>query len=173
MDVDCPSWLEFVSIFFPSQTGSPPRGLQLTLGTPTNPLMVDTIVMANLGYLQLKANPGSWILRLREGRSSDIYDVASHEGTDTPIFSNRAAGDDKEDMHVLISSFKSHTLKLKMAKKPGKQHLDLLSTDDDDDSDGGLWNSITSTFSSGSSKVRSWKNVYNILCKQSLKRIIL
>lgn len=37
---------------------------------------VDTIVMANLGYFQLKANPGAMILRLREGRSSDIYNIA-------------------------------------------------------------------------------------------------
>lgn len=27
------------------------------------------------GYFQLKANPGAWILRLREGRSEDIYQV--------------------------------------------------------------------------------------------------
>ena len=39
---------------FDQATGSPPRGLQLTLGTPLNPIQVDTIVMANLGYLQLK-----------------------------------------------------------------------------------------------------------------------
>lgn len=29
-------------------TGQPPRGLQFTLGTSTNPVIVDTIVMANL-----------------------------------------------------------------------------------------------------------------------------
>lgn len=29
-------------------TGQPPRGLQFTLGTSTNPVVVDTIVMANL-----------------------------------------------------------------------------------------------------------------------------
>ena len=39
---------------FDQATGSPPRGLQLTLGTPLDPIQVDTIVMANLGYLQLK-----------------------------------------------------------------------------------------------------------------------
>ena len=39
---------------FDQANGSPPRGLQLTLGTPLNPVQVDTIVMANLGYLQLK-----------------------------------------------------------------------------------------------------------------------
>ena len=35
---------------FDSMTGAPPRGLQVTLGTKNNPTMVDTIVMANLGY---------------------------------------------------------------------------------------------------------------------------
>lgn len=39
---------------------------------------MDTIVMANLGYFQLKANPGAWILRLRQGRSSDIFDITRY-----------------------------------------------------------------------------------------------
>jgi UDP-glucose:glycoprotein glucosyltransferase len=55
--------------------GNPPRGLQITLGTETQPVVVDTIVMANLGYFQLKANPGAWLLRLRQGRSADIFDI--------------------------------------------------------------------------------------------------
>ena len=135
---------------FDSQTGSPPRGLQMTLGTPTEPVLVDTIVMANLGYLQLKANPGSWILRLREGRSSEIYDISSHEGTDTPTNQNTDAGGDKGDIHVLISSFKSHVLKLKVSKKAGKQNIDLLSTDGDEAEGGGLWNSIANTFTTKS-----------------------
>jgi len=114
------------------------------LGTPLNPIQVDTIVMANLGYLQLKANPGSWILRLRDGRSTEIYDISSHDGTDTPTGSSSSGS--SGDIHVLISSFKSHVLKLKVNKKSGKQHMDLLSSDDEDSN--GLWNSITSTFSS-------------------------
>ncbi|VDN44466.1 unnamed protein product [Gongylonema pulchrum] len=60
---------------FDDMTGSPPRGLQFTLGTQTNPTRYDTIVMANLGYFQLKASPGAWILRLRDGKSKDIYDI--------------------------------------------------------------------------------------------------
>jgi len=39
---------------FEAGTGNPPRGLQLTLGSKSNPNYTDTIVMANLGYLQLK-----------------------------------------------------------------------------------------------------------------------
>lgn len=60
---------------FEATSGSPPRGLQITLGTERQPVIVDTIVMANLGYFQLKANPGAWILRLRQGRSAEIYDI--------------------------------------------------------------------------------------------------
>jgi hypothetical protein len=60
---------------FETTMGNPPRGLQITLGTETQPVVVDTIVMANLGYFQLKANPGAWILRLRQGRSADIFDI--------------------------------------------------------------------------------------------------
>lgn len=34
-----------------------PRGLELALGTRVTPHMQDTVVMSNLGYFQLKANP--------------------------------------------------------------------------------------------------------------------
>lgn len=36
--------------------GTPPRGLQVTLGTNSDPTQVDTIVMANLGYFQVSAS---------------------------------------------------------------------------------------------------------------------
>lgn len=39
---------------FDELSGAPPRGLQFVLGTPSNPTQFDTIVMANLGYFQLK-----------------------------------------------------------------------------------------------------------------------
>ncbi|XP_018026730.1 UDP-glucose:glycoprotein glucosyltransferase 1 isoform X2 [Hyalella azteca] len=126
---------------FEQSTGNPPRGLQFTLGTQHDPVMVDTIVMANLGYFQLKANPGAWHLDLREGRSKDLYGITSHEGTDTPSGSSA--------VQVLVSSFRSHVVKVRVAKLPGKQDMDLLNEDDKDDEAGGLWNTITSTFSSG------------------------
>ena len=53
----------------------------LTPATRNNPDFTDTIVMANLGYLQLKAAPGAWFLNLREGRSSDIYDIVGQVTT--------------------------------------------------------------------------------------------
>ncbi|KAH9634134.1 hypothetical protein HF086_001336 [Spodoptera exigua] len=120
--------------------GTPPRGLQLVLGTRDKPELMDTIVMANLGYFQLKANPGAWILRLRPGRSDDIYEIVGHENTDTPA--------DSEDIQVLMSSFRSHVIKLRVSKKPDKQHLDLL-VENDDKNSGGIWNSIASSFGGG------------------------
>lgn len=62
---------------FDSTTGAPPRGLQFT-NSPEIPVVVDTIVMANLGF-QLKANPRAWTLKLRAGKSAEIYDVTRYE----------------------------------------------------------------------------------------------
>ena len=61
-------------------TGNPPRGLQLSLGTKQVENVMDTIVMANLGYLQLKSSPGRWLLKLRQGRSDELYDIVSMDG---------------------------------------------------------------------------------------------
>lgn len=41
-------------------TGQPPRGLQFTLGTSTSPVIVDTIVMANLVSSRLKLATNNW-----------------------------------------------------------------------------------------------------------------
>ncbi|XP_072217611.1 UDP-glucose:glycoprotein glucosyltransferase 2 isoform X2 [Excalfactoria chinensis] len=103
---------------FDVSTGQPPRGLQFTLGTKNNPVMVDTIVMANLGYFQLKANPGAWTLRLRKGRSEDIYRVFSHEGTDSVA--------DLADVVVVLNNFRSKIIKVQVQKKPDKMNEDLL-----------------------------------------------
>ncbi|XP_068038575.1 UDP-glucose:glycoprotein glucosyltransferase 2 isoform X3 [Anomalospiza imberbis] len=103
---------------FDVTTGQPPRGLQFTLGTKKNPVMVDTIVMANLGYFQLKANPGAWTLRLRKGRSEEIYQVSSHEGTDSVA--------DLTDVIVVLNNFRSKIIKVQVQKKPDKVNEELL-----------------------------------------------
>jgi UDP-glucose:glycoprotein glucosyltransferase len=65
---------------FDTATGSPPRGIQMDL--TTGKTVLDTIVMANLGYFQFKAAPGYWNMKLREGLSSDIYKIDSTTQTD-------------------------------------------------------------------------------------------
>ncbi|XP_056244976.1 UDP-glucose:glycoprotein glucosyltransferase 2 isoform X3 [Seriola aureovittata] len=122
---------------FDLSTGQPPRGLQFTLGMSLDPLMYDTIVMANLGYFQLKANPGAWILRLREGRSQDIYQVLTHDGTDSPA--------DAGDVRVVLNSFHSKIIKVRVQKKADKINEDLLSETSESK---GIWDSIASVWSS-------------------------
>jgi len=127
---------------FESGSGNPPRGLQLTLGTKNNPDFTDTIVMANLGYLQLKAAPGAWYLNLREGRSAEIYDIVSQENTDSK------AGN--KDVTVLMNSFQSRIVKLKVAKKLDKKNEELLPQDGNEDSGNGWFSSITNQFAGSS-----------------------
>ncbi|XP_073216225.1 UDP-glucose:glycoprotein glucosyltransferase 1 isoform X5 [Lepidochelys kempii] len=114
-------------------TGQPPRGLQFTLGTSANPVIVDTIVMANLGYFQLKANPGAWVLRLRKGRSEDIYRIYSHDGTDSPP--------DASEVIVVLNNFKSKIIKVKVQKKLDMMNEDLLS-DGTSENESGFWESL-------------------------------
>ncbi|XP_072111746.1 UDP-glucose:glycoprotein glucosyltransferase 1 isoform X1 [Mobula birostris] len=136
-------------------TGQPPRGLQFTLGTNANPVIVDTIVMANLGYFQLKANPGAWTLRLRKGRSEDIYKIYSHDGADSPPGS--------DEVTVVLDSFKSKIIKVKVQKKPDKMNEELLS--DGNAENEGFWESIKRGFTGGpkSEEVKSDKeDVINI-----------
>ncbi|CAM4610395.1 unnamed protein product [Lepidochelys olivacea] len=121
-------------------TGQPPRGLQFTLGTSANPVIVDTIVMANLGYFQLKANPGAWVLRLRKGRSEDIYRIYSHDGTDSPP--------DASEVIVVLNNFKSKIIKVKVQKKLDMMNEDLLS-DGTSENESGFWESLKWGFTGG------------------------
>ncbi|XP_038576515.1 UDP-glucose:glycoprotein glucosyltransferase 2 isoform X3 [Micropterus salmoides] len=116
---------------FDLSSGQPPRGLQFTLGMSRDALMYDTIVMANLGYFQLKANPGAWILRLRKGRSEDIYQILTHDGTDSPA--------DAGDVIVLLNSFHSKIIKVRVQKKAEMINEDLLSEASESK---GIWDSI-------------------------------
>ena len=129
---------------FEQNTGNPPRGLQFVLSSGS-----DTIVMANLGYFQLKARPGSWSLSLRPGRSSSIYQIVSYEGPDV---SGLLSGS-FESLTVTLHSFKSHVAKIRVNKRPGQMHRDLLGDDDEADSDdligeNSIWGNLWSGHSS-------------------------
>eukprot|EP00090_Calanus_glacialis_P019622 TRINITY_DN3011_c0_g1_i1.p1 TRINITY_DN3011_c0_g1~~TRINITY_DN3011_c0_g1_i1.p1 ORF type:complete len:1524 (+),score=468.92 TRINITY_DN3011_c0_g1_i1:46-4617(+) len=141
---------------FESGSGNPPRGLQLTLGTKNNPDFTDTIVMANLGYLQLKAAPGAWYLNLRDGRSADIYDIVSQENTDSKTGS--------KDVTVLMNSFQSRIVKLKVAKKADKKNEELLPQDGNEDSGNGWFSSITNQFAGSGAADEEEDQGLNIFC---------
>jgi UDP-glucose:glycoprotein glucosyltransferase len=100
--------------------GPPPRGVQLLLGTEQEPHFTDTIVMANLGYFQFKANPGYWQISLKPGRSSKIFNIESVG----PFGYSAEPGD--ETTSVALLSFQGLTLFPRLSRKPGMEEEDVL-----------------------------------------------
>lgn len=106
--------------------GHSPRGAQLVLGTDMDPHVSDTLIMANLGYFQFKANPGFYTIDLQEGRSSQIFDIESVGGAGYET----VPGD--EGTEVALMDFKGTTLYPRLKRKPGKETADVLSVDADE-----------------------------------------
>ena len=100
----------------------PPRGLQLILGTKSTPHLVDTLVMANLGYWQMKAFPGVWYLQLAPGRSSELYALKEDgDGGQETTLSKR----------ITIDDLRGKLVHMEVMKKKGKEHEKLLVSADD------------------------------------------
>ncbi|PIC54988.1 hypothetical protein B9Z55_000453 [Caenorhabditis nigoni] len=75
-DVESEFSLEHILVEGQSQksgTGDASNGLELELKSENT--KYDTIVMRNLGYFQLKAEPGIWNLRIRNGTSSENFRI--------------------------------------------------------------------------------------------------
>lgn len=150
---------------FDDVTGNPPRGLQFTLGTKSNPLMFDTIVMANLGYFQLKANPGTYVLRLREGKSVEIYDITSHENTDSPVR-------DFTEIIVGMNSFSGRIIRIRVTKKPDKLEEHLL-MDQKDMEEQTLWNSLKSKLVSSNDQEKATEiNIFSLASGHLYERFL-
>lgn len=101
-------------------SGTPPKGAQLVLATESNPHFADTIIMANLGFFQFKANPGVYNIQLKEGRSSDIFDIISVGAKGwAPV-----PGD--ENNEAVLMDFQGTTLYPRLIRKPGMEEEDVL-----------------------------------------------
>lgn len=99
-----------------------PQGLQLILGTKRVPHLVDTLVMSNLGYWQMKVSPGVWYLQLAPGRSADLYVLKETvDGSQSYPSSQR----------IVINGLRGKLVNLLVAKKKGKEHEELLSSSKD------------------------------------------
>lgn len=100
--------------------GQPPRGAQVVLATKNDPHFADTIVMANLGYFQFKANPGFYNINLKDGRTSDIYTMESVGAKGwAPV-----PGD--EGTEAVLMDFQGTTLYPRLQRKPGQESADVL-----------------------------------------------
>ncbi|KAF6821409.1 UDP-glucose:glycoprotein glucosyltransferase [Colletotrichum musicola] len=107
------------------KASQPPRGAQLVLGTEKEPHFADTIIMANLGYFQFKANPGFYNIQLKQGRTSDIYTIDSIGAKGwTPV-----PGD--EGTEVVLMDFQGTTLYPRLSRKPGQEEADVLAETED------------------------------------------
>ncbi|PWW80615.1 Glycosyltransferase Family 24 protein [Tuber magnatum] len=103
--------------------GGPPKGAQLVLGTEKEPHFADTIIMANLGYFQFKANPGYYKMELKEGRSKEIFRIDS---TGTKGFQQGKHGVTVEDSEIALLSFQGATLFPRLSRNPGMEVEDVL-----------------------------------------------
>jgi UDP-glucose:glycoprotein glucosyltransferase len=140
--VDADFRLENILIEAHSQeknTYDPPRGLQFELGTPLQPAMTDTITMANLGYFQLKANPGTWEVVIRPGRGREIFkflEAKDANQRDNSLISDYGA-------RISLYDFDGVTLYPVVEKRPGMEEEDVLEVKP---TDSGIWNSIKNSF---------------------------
>lgn len=105
-----------------SRTLAPPRGLQLDLSNGND--TTNTLVMANLGYHQLKANPGLWKYSIRPGRSAEVFELDQVEGEGAAGFTA-----DGKAQQILLTTFEGVTIFPKFARKPGMDDVDLLDDD--------------------------------------------
>ncbi|KAF1828876.1 hypothetical protein BDW02DRAFT_511256 [Decorospora gaudefroyi] len=104
--------------------GQPPRGAEVVLATEKNPHFADTIIMANLGYLQFKANPGFYNIQLKSGRSQEVFTLDSAG----PISWAPQPGD--ETTEIALMSFQGATIFPRLSRKPGQEDADVLAAEE-------------------------------------------
>jgi len=115
---------------------TPPNGLQLTLSaakegrsasspSSSQTSYADTLVMQNLGYFQLQANPGLFVLNTAQGRATELYLLQPDQ---TGVDASGAK-------YVAVRTFEDVIHRLLVSKRPGKEHLSLLGEDDEDEAD--------------------------------------
>ncbi|EKM57416.1 glycosyltransferase family 24 protein [Phanerochaete carnosa HHB-10118-sp] len=128
-------------------TLTPPRGLQLQLINGEGNAIADTLVVANLGYLQFRAKPGVFGLEIRPGRGREIFELesAGSEGWNSPTA-------DQAGNEITLMSFEGLTLYPRMRRSPGMELVDVLAPPRLDEQDGTivdkLKHGITSLFKS-------------------------
>lgn len=121
-DVDAVYELEHILIEGHSREteGGAPRGTQLVLKTMGDDYVADTLVMANLGFFQFKANPGVYNIELQDGRSADIYTIESVGSQ------GYSAVEGDAHTRLVLMDFEGTTLYPRLKRKPGKEDEDVL-----------------------------------------------
>ena len=87
--------------------------------------------MSNLGYFQLKANPGMWHLSLAEGRSEELYFMDPQMKEDVTLHFESEESRPTSLMFVL-DSLSGRDLRLNVMKRPGHEADDVLDIPSED-----------------------------------------
>ena len=147
----------------------PPAGLQLNLRTldagtsAPGKLMSDTLVMSNLGYFQLKGQPGVFNLSIAEGRSRDIYHIAPPD--DAADAAATVAGGDGRI--VTVGSWEPDAMSLSVGRRADMRGVSLLDSMQEGGDEGGggggddasLWSAMGSMFGMGEGPASAKKSV--------------
>lgn len=104
--------------------GQPPRGAEVVLSTEKNPHFADTIIMANLGYFQFKANPGFYSIQLKKGKSQEIFSLDSAGAKGWAVQPN------DESSELVLMSFQGTTLFPRLSRRPGQEEADILADEE-------------------------------------------
>lgn len=88
----------------------------------------DTLVMNNLGYFQLQANPGLWRITLAPGRADALYTIVDNgdEEIHSDVASDHTAVDGDNSFPVVINSFGDSVKRLHVQKRRGRESIGLL-----------------------------------------------
>ena len=95
-------------------------GVALELGTVST-VMTDTSIMANLGYFQLKANPGLWSLNIKKGSSAEVFEFKT-----VGIPNKNSRVEVADESLVFITEMTGLTIYPTFKRKPGMEHQDVL-----------------------------------------------
>lgn len=129
---------------FELHTNNPPRGVQLQLIDVADQSVVDdTQVVANLGYTQFKARPGTFRFEIRQGRGRTLYglDSVGADGWNSPPVAE--VGDE-----FTVMDFDRLTLYPRLARWPGMEGMDVLDDLDRVEGESGLIDNLLSKLSS-------------------------
>lgn len=128
-------------------TNAAPRGLQLQLTTNAGVPIADTLVAANLGYLQFRTKPGVFRLEIRPGRGQEIYEMesAGNEGWNSQTI--QVGGQE-----ITLTSFEGLTLYPRLKRRPGQQKANVLAPPPEDSHEQGLMGDLISKWVVDTSK---------------------
>ena len=127
-DIDATYGLESILIEGHSRDttngGQPPRGAEVVLSTEKDTHFADTIIMANLGYFQFKANPGFYSIQLKKGKSQEIFSL------DSAGAKGWAPQPNDESNELVLMSFQGATIFPRLSRKPGHEETDILADEE-------------------------------------------